>query len=284
MLGKNVVFTIIKVVNDTGEGGEGFDEVWVSFNQTRYLPGSVYKLKVYTFTRLLPHFNLFNGIWHKDDKAGDMVNDTNKEDSLFIFHKIPKEIQWFTLRDTSSSQGWTEVQRENIAPFRTNIEYCPSLNNATMKQLDKTGMANSFYHQDTYSCMYTPTNEKCYVKCSAAHPENLWEIDMNTTKIAAELTCSKTENTWKFSLDTVCRKDGPEINEQVPDVKTPTIDPEADDTPTVDPETVVTPNTTASTVSATKSDGLSWLAIIGIVVLVIIGVVVAGYVTHECFW
>eukprot|EP01083_Nonionella_stella_P270273 915038_1 len=135
---------------------------------------------------------------------------------MVVPHVYNKNSQWILLFLGRGHADKRELlQMDNFASLR-NISYCPSLTEETMTRLDEVGIANNLYLMETLeNCLYTPINEKCYVKCRGAS-----SVYNYAKKHSAQLSCSESKT---FSLDTMCASTGTGTTANVPGAPTITI-------------------------------------------------------------
>eukprot|EP01083_Nonionella_stella_P068689 182585_1 len=188
--------------------GEIEEALWFNISKEEHKLLSRYRYTFSISSRLSPRhlvrhssFGAIRGV--------DRFDDPRQANSRYVTYHLHKDAQWITVyeRPRNAPEGGDHhetdiiLQRINFAKFRKNIVYCPSLNARTLEVLDPTGMSSSSYLLDTLeNCLYTPTDEDCFVKCKGAqHKFKIPEED------SARLTCVRnSQDTFQFALRSAC--------------------------------------------------------------------------------
>eukprot|EP01083_Nonionella_stella_P143781 447561_1 len=188
--------------------GEIEEALWFNISKEEHKLLSRYRYTFSISSRLSPRhlvrhssFGAIRGV--------DRFDDPRQANSRYVTYHLHKDAQWITVyeRPRNAPEGGDHhetdiiLQRINFAKFRKNIVYCPSLNARTLEVLDPTGMSSSSYLLDTLeNCLYTPTNEDCFVKCKGAQHKF-----KNPEEDSVRLTCvPNSQDTFQFALVSAC--------------------------------------------------------------------------------
>eukprot|EP01083_Nonionella_stella_P265859 900050_1 len=268
--------------------GEIEEALWFNISKEEHKLLSRYRYTFSISSRLSPRhlvrhssFGAIRGV--------DRFDDPRQANSRYVTYHLHKDAQWITVyeRPRNAPEGGDHhetdiiLQRINFAKFRKNIVYCPSLNARTLEVLDPTGMSSSSYLLDTLeNCLYTPTDEDCFVKCKGAqHKFKIPEED------SARLTCVRnSQDTFQFALRSACG------GTQVSPPANPCAGIVCKNNGKCRNGTCVCADgykgtfcdTARSTSVKAPAATQSWIARAGTAVLIIIGVLVAVVIAYDC--